>query len=137
MTPDFAPFRSRPTLHEVTFAAAAGVIETLEGPVRHEAGDAIITGVQGEQWPVEPHKFAERYTPCAGTLPGHPGAYTKTVREVRARQFQETGSVQLPNGKGELRAKQGDWHVEYGPGDESVVADEIFRLTYERLESSA
>jgi hypothetical protein len=37
------------------------VIETLEGPVPARAGDWIVQGPQGEQWPVRPEIFTKQY----------------------------------------------------------------------------
>jgi hypothetical protein len=37
------------------------VIETLEGPLSAEAGDWIVQGQQGEQWPVRPDVFRKQY----------------------------------------------------------------------------
>ncbi|TXH51590.1 MAG: hypothetical protein E6Q97_18110, partial [Desulfurellales bacterium] len=39
----------------------ARTIETLEGPVDAKAGDYVLIGAVGEQWPVRPEKFRERY----------------------------------------------------------------------------
>ncbi|MBQ9165998.1 MAG: hypothetical protein IJX71_03640 [Oscillospiraceae bacterium] len=36
-------------------------IETLEGTMQAEAGDYIITGVQGEQYPCKPDIFEQTY----------------------------------------------------------------------------
>jgi len=37
------------------------VIETLEGPVTASAGDWVVRGEQGEEWPVPAEEFAHRY----------------------------------------------------------------------------
>lgn len=39
------------------------LIGTLEGTMRAEPGDWIITGVQGEQYPCKPDIFAATYEP--------------------------------------------------------------------------
>lgn len=36
-------------------------IETLEGTMKAEIGDYIITGIQGEYWPVKPDIFKQTY----------------------------------------------------------------------------
>jgi hypothetical protein len=36
-------------------------IETLEGNMRAEAGDYIITGINGEQYPCKPDIFTKTY----------------------------------------------------------------------------
>ena len=42
-------------------AKKAGTVNTLEGPVKHEAGHKIITGPKGEKYPVSPEKFKDYY----------------------------------------------------------------------------
>lgn len=42
------------------------VIDTLEGPVTASAGDWVVRGDAGEQWPVGAAQFLERYRPAAG-----------------------------------------------------------------------
>lgn len=37
------------------------VVDTLEGPVAARAGDWIVRGAAGEQWPVRPETFAQQY----------------------------------------------------------------------------
>ncbi len=39
-------------------------IVTLEGTMRAEVGDYIITGVQGERYPCKPDIFKATYDPC-------------------------------------------------------------------------
>lgn len=38
------------------------IIETLEGPLTAKKGDWIITGVEGEQWPVKKEIFEKTYS---------------------------------------------------------------------------
>lgn len=40
-----------------------GMVQTLEGPLHARAGDWIVTGIQGEQYPVKPDIFEEIYEP--------------------------------------------------------------------------
>ena len=42
-------------------AETPGTINTLEGPVKYQAGYKIITGPKGEQYPIPPEKFAGLY----------------------------------------------------------------------------
>lgn len=44
---------------------ASGYIDTPEGRLRVEAGDWIITGVAGENYPCKPDIFEKLYTPAA------------------------------------------------------------------------
>ncbi|MEO1782550.1 PGDYG domain-containing protein [Enterococcus diestrammenae] len=38
------------------------VVQTIEGPLTAQPGDWIITGVEGEQWPVKREIFEKTYT---------------------------------------------------------------------------
>jgi hypothetical protein len=42
------------------------IIHTLEGDMKAEAGDYIITGVEGEQYPCKPDIFKKTYEPVEG-----------------------------------------------------------------------
>lgn len=44
-------------------------IDTLEGRMRADPGDWIVTGIRGEQYPVKPQVFAETYEAVPGTTP--------------------------------------------------------------------
>lgn len=44
-------------------SAIVGRVETLEGPLFARAGDWIVTGVKGEQYPVKPDIFEKIYEP--------------------------------------------------------------------------
>jgi len=43
------------------------LIKTLEGTVRAELGDWIVSGIQGEYYPVRADIFTATYTPVAET----------------------------------------------------------------------
>jgi len=51
----------------VKFASDFGTCETREGDVSFCAGDAILTGVEGEQWPIERPKFDASYAAISPT----------------------------------------------------------------------
>jgi hypothetical protein len=125
--------RKRVIPMSVTFAVAPGRLQTLEGPVPYKAGDAIMTGVKGEHWPVERHRFLERYEPSPGTNSGEDGTYTRRPEDVLAVQLtskDEPMEITTQSG-GQLTAREGDWLVQYAPGDFGVVDPEIFEETYE------
>lgn len=44
-------------------ARDAETVHTLEGPVTARAGDWVVRGDAGEQWPVRAEEFAKRYAP--------------------------------------------------------------------------
>lgn len=56
-------FRKRPVVIEAEQATVITYIETLEGTMRAEIGDWIITGVKGERYPCKPDIFAATYEP--------------------------------------------------------------------------
>lgn len=45
------------------------IIKTLEGDMRANPGDWIITGVKGEKYPCKPDIFAAIYEPVEDTCP--------------------------------------------------------------------
>ena len=57
-------FRKRPVVIEAYQAENELFIPTLEGVMHAEAGDWIITGVQGEQYPCKPDIFLQTYEPA-------------------------------------------------------------------------
>jgi PGDYG protein len=80
--------------------------------------------------------FDKIYEPVEATKPGLDGCYRGIVREVRALQLKEGKRLDLPDGRGVLRGGAGDWVVDYGDGDMSVVAEDVFAATYELLEAA-
>lgn len=56
-----ANFRKKPVVIQAVLAVSGGEIETLEGVMRYEEGDFIITGVKGERYPCKPDIFRETY----------------------------------------------------------------------------
>lgn len=112
----------------VRFADAPGVLDTLEGRVPFNAGDAIITGPQGEQWPVGRSRFEQIYSPVSG----YPGRYQKSS-PVLAKRMDCLFHVRLDDGITQLIGKPGDWAVMSIDGGMGVVDAQIFEQTYEAL----
>ena len=54
-------YRKKPVVIEAEQATEITLIETLEGTMRAEVGDWIITGVKGERYPCKPDIFAATY----------------------------------------------------------------------------
>lgn len=130
--------RKLPVERNVTFATTSGVHETMEGPVRYDAGDAIVVGENGESWPVKRETFDRLYEPVGPNRLGQDGRYRKIVKEVLALKLNEAKRLDLPSGRGVLRGQAGDWLVDYGgDGDMSVVAANVFAATYEVLDTPA
>lgn len=131
--PEAASYRRKPGFFAVEFANSEQVIDTLEGPVLSRQGDAIITGTVGERWPVPIEVFHSRYVAKAPTSDGESGQYQSLPRTVLAVQLSTPVEVALPEGRGQLAGCTGDWLVQHASGDCSVVRDDIFRNTYERV----
>ncbi len=118
----------------VEFAPDNGSLETREGTVGYARGDALLTGVEGERWPVPRATFDASYEPVAPTRHGKPGSYVKRPLVVWAKPMRAPFAVTLDRERGTLRGKPGDWLVQYAPGDLSVVGGSVFDKTYELLD---
>ena len=57
-------FRKRPVVVDAYQTEEPMDIPTLEGVMHAEAGDWIITGVHGEQYPCKPDIFEKTYEPA-------------------------------------------------------------------------
>lgn len=56
-------FRKKPIIIEAYQTDKEIFIETLEGVMKADVGDWIITGVNGEKYPCKPDIFAKTYEP--------------------------------------------------------------------------
>lgn len=131
---DLKIIQSRAIVRDVDFAVSEGEIATQEGPMRHEAGAAIITGESGEKWPVEIQKFRFLYEPVPPTVMGQPGRYRKTVRRFRASQITERRQI-VAKKLGVLAGGVGDWIVDGGYGDSWIITGSEFERTYEIVDN--
>ncbi len=113
------------------FATADGTCKTLEGNVRYQAGDPILTGTRGEQWPVRRDFFLTSYDPIPPTIPGTDGLYRKRPTPVHALRLTQPLSVPVGWQDDPLQGRPGDWLLRYDDGSHGVVQDTIFRETYE------
>ena len=107
-------------------------IETKEGPVTAQGGDYIMTGTEGENWPIPAAKFEETYD-ILSTYDKEPvkGEAAKKKIIVFAKQMSEPFQVKVSWSSDLLSGDPGDYLVQYGPGDYGVVGKEIFEKTYE------
>lgn len=121
------------TTVQVKFARKSGTLNTLEGPVQYSKGDAIAHGVENEQWPIPRLRFLRTYEPVPPTLEGQDGQYASKLEAVYAVQASAEQIVTLGDGINSLRAKSGDWIITDAYGNSWVVADQIFKKTYERV----
>jgi hypothetical protein len=118
---------------QVAFATDATPIDTLEGWVQADRGDAIITGAQGERWPVARERFLSKYEAVAPTVAGRDGVYRSRPRRLVALKMSGQFCVRLPDGISELRGSSGDWLVDYGDGSLGIVAASIFVDSYDLI----
>lgn len=125
--------RRRPLEFEVVFAQEKVLIDTLEGPVYANAGDAVIAGVRGEFWPVPAAKFSGLYEPVPPTRMGVNGRYRRQAGAVRTSRLMHPLSLRLTDGRGVLSGKAGDWLIKHPDGALGIVADQIFQQTYELM----
>ena len=114
----------------VQFSSVRCTISTLEGPVECNPGDAIVTGVANEQWPVPRVVFDKKYEPAEGQSAGSPGRYVKRTAYVQAAQLEQSVSITLSDARGTLQGQAGDWIVWYAPDDAAIVAKDIFSKLY-------
>jgi len=59
-------YRRKPIVidaYQYTGTGPPFVIHTLEGDMRVDTGDWVITGIKGEKYPCKPDIFAELYEP--------------------------------------------------------------------------
>jgi len=79
--------------HAVTFPKVSLTVQTLEGVVACAAGDAVITGTQGESWPAQRDAFFHSYSPMPGVVAGEDGQYKKRLAFVEARQLRRMETI--------------------------------------------
>jgi|HubBroStandDraft_1064217.scaffolds.fasta_scaffold00037_47 hypothetical protein len=120
----------KPIPVQAEFADADGICATLEGPVRFRTGDAILTGGQGERWPVRRDLFLAGYEPVPPVEPGQNGPYRKAPAPAQALRLDRALDVKVGWQDDPLHASAGDWLLRYADGSEGVVRDAIFRATY-------
>jgi hypothetical protein len=127
--PEARRYSKRRDVVDVEIAGQGGALDTLEGQVTYRRGDALITGVAGERWPVERTRFDATYGAEAPTKQGQSGRYRRRQNEVLARQISSSFETVTASGA-TLRGQPGDWLVQYENGDQSVVRQNIFAQTY-------
>lgn len=130
-------FRAKklPVPVEVVFAEAAGSLATREGWVAFQAGDALLTGIERERWPVQRNRFLQTYQALPPMNDGDPGRYVKRPLVVWCLRADADTTVQLIGDRGQLHAMAGDIIVQYQPGDLAVVSASIFRGSYQVCET--
>jgi hypothetical protein len=119
----FETYKHPTPIHYET-ATDSGTVDTLEGPVAYQTGFKIITGPKGEQYPVNPKKFAEYYDD------NEDGTATPKKIHKHAKMADHDGVVKASWGDLNYRAGE-DYIVRHGEGDYGVVKKDIFAQTYD------
>jgi hypothetical protein len=116
---------------QVRFTPEACTVQTPEGVVHAQPGDAILTGTAGERWRVSRARFGEKYRPVPPTQAGESGRYLSLRYRILALQMSEPFEVLLADGQSRLTGRASDWLVDYGDGSLGIVSRAIFDTTYE------
>lgn len=114
---------------DIEISTQGGTLKTLEGFVPYQSGDALVSGIKGERWPVPIDTLRAFYTPIPPTRMGESGQYLRKANHVKAHRLDKAKAIKTSTGA-TLHGKKGDWLVEYGPGDHAVVREDIFESTY-------
>jgi len=124
----FKAYKKPDRRESFTVAKDSGVIDTLEGPVKYSAGDYIMTGPKGEQYPIGRKKFQELKTDN-----GDGTASPKKIVKL-CKVADHDGEVTLKYNGSQLAYQEGeDVVVRHGENDYGVVKADIFKQTYERV----
>jgi hypothetical protein len=123
--------RKRERQVQVRFAQKQCTVQTREGLVRANPGDAILTGAGGESWRVSQPRFSLKYRPIESTPPGEDGCYVSLPTTVFALQMDSDFQVLLSDGESKLAGRAGDWLLDYGDGSLGIVSKSAFSDSYE------
>ena len=122
---------------QVRFIDAPCTVQTPEGVVHAQPGDAILTGIAGEHWRVSHSHFGDKYHPVPPTRAGQGGIYVSLPTRILTVRMSEPFEVLLADGVSRLHGHPGDWLIDYGDGSLGVITDTIFRVTYEIVDPQA
>lgn len=121
---------------EVVFAAEPGALMSKVGPNHYRAGDALLTGVDGDTWCVTRDRFNAKYVPAGGQRAGEAGTYRNLPVPVLAKRMVVEFRVQRTAGGDWLEGRAGDWLLQYAPGDHGICAAARFAQVYHRLDQA-
>lgn len=122
-TNSFKTFK-KPVPVKFELATNNGTVDTLEGPVKYEAGHYIMTGPKGERYPITPEKFKSLYDKVGGNM-----AQPKKI--IKLAKLADHDGV-LHTSWGDLAYNAGmDYIVRHGNNDYGAVKADIFRKTYD------
>ena len=115
---------------QVRFAPADGALMSRVGPNHYRAGDALVTGVDGDTWCVSRERFDAKYLPAGGQAHGQPGPYGNRPQPVLARRMDSAFRCRRQAGGDWLEGAAGDWLLQYAPGDHGICAAARFARVY-------
>jgi hypothetical protein len=114
----------KPAREKYEIAQQAGTVQTLEGPVKYEAGHYIMTGPKGEQYPITPEKFQEMKDDLGNGI-----CTPKKIPKI-AKLADHDGVIHTS--WGDLNYTAGnDYIVRHGANDYGAVKKDIFMQTYD------
>ena len=102
------------------------IIHTLEGDIVANPTDWIITGIEGEQYPVKDEEFKNIYD-CLDN-----GRFRK--KPIKVTAWQTDRELLIPHGESNLKASIGDYIVKHPDGNFAPVKPDIFNKTYDKCE---
>ena len=103
--------------------AEPGEVQTLEGPIKYESGDYMMTGPNGEKYPITPEKFASLYDSSSNEQ-----AIPRKIEKI-AKMADHNGVLHIK--RGDLHYTAGnDYIVRHGAGDYGAVKKDVFAKTY-------
>lgn len=106
-------------------ARHGGTMETLEGPVNYQAGYKIMTGPEGEKYPIPSEKFEELYDDH-----GNGSAVPKKIVKY-AKLADHDGSLKTSWGETLEYTAHNDYIIKYASNEYGVVKRDIFAKTYQ------
>ena len=115
---------------DVAFAAGPGRLGSSVGANHYRAGDALLTGADGDRWSVSRERFDAGYVPLPPTEHGSPGRYRNRPRPVLALRMDEAFRCARSAGGDWLDGEAGDWLLQYAPGDHGIAKHARFTLVY-------
>lgn len=121
-----AKYIKKPVEIEAIQITEPEVVHTLQGDITANPSDWIITGVEGEKYPVKDSSFKELYDPCEN------GKFRKKPVQVTAWKTER--ELLIPHGVESLKASIGDYIVKQPDGSFAPVKSSIFDKTYDLCE---
>ena len=122
----------RPAWLTYQLAEEERIVETKEGTQIARQGDAIVTGIKGERWPIPKDKHdGYDFKEENGVT-----SISKKLALVAVAFANEPMNVKLSWSDNPLEAKSDDAIVRYGANDFGVVDREIYEKTYASLKDT-